>query len=88
MGLIFIERIGIRRARPTRRVGKKVSGGHFLSAGENPWKADGVPVGMLAAFRLCMCWVGFAFHEMVHHSPQILNFQNDATSTQIFLVDR
>ena len=27
---------GIRRERPDRREGKKVSGGHFLSSGENP----------------------------------------------------
>ena len=30
---------GIRRERPDRREGKKVSGGHFFSSGENPWDA-------------------------------------------------
>ena len=41
----------IRRERPTRRVGKKVSGGHFFSSGENPRKADGTPQGVLATFH-------------------------------------
>ena len=40
---------GIRRERHTRRVGKKVSGGHFFSSGENPWEDDGTPDGVLAS---------------------------------------
>jgi len=34
---------GIRRERPDRREGKKVSSGHFFSSGENPGTNDGIP---------------------------------------------
>ena len=42
---------GIRRERPDRREGKKHAGGMFFSSGENPWKADGTPQGVLATFH-------------------------------------
>ena len=41
MSLLFLlGGYGIRRGRPHRRWGKKVSGGHFFRPGENPWAGD------------------------------------------------
>jgi hypothetical protein len=47
---------GIRRERPDRREGKKVSGGHFFSSGENPWNVDGIPQGVSATFHPSVHW--------------------------------
>ena len=38
--LFILGGYGIRRERPDHREGKKVSGGHFFSSGENPWAGD------------------------------------------------
>ena len=46
---------GTRRGRPSRRLGKKVSGGHFFSPGESPNKQDGIPIGVLACLFLFFC---------------------------------
>ena len=45
---------GIRRERPDRREGKKVSGGHFFSSGENPCVQDGSRYG---------CWPARIIYE-------------------------
>ena len=50
------------KERPDRREGKKVSGGHFFSSWENPWKTDGIPEG---------CWqffISYARNENANES--------------------
>ncbi len=43
--LFILGGYGIRRGRPHRRWGKKVSGGHFFRPGENPWRSGCIQSG-------------------------------------------